>query len=314
MGLLKEFKEFAVKGNVIDLAVGVIIGGAFGKIVSSFVNDVVMPPLGLLIGGMDFKDLAITLKYASVNEAGEAISAVTLNYGMFIQNIVDFTIIAFVIFLAIKGINSTKKKEEAPKPAIAPAAAPAASGSEKPAATFGGFAAAPASTAAPGAIGAGGFTFGGAKADATKPATTISFGSTPAASTTTTAPSTSTATSTATPTTTIPAFPIFAHCIEQLLTSLLKFSTKDVSELLFRFVLLSRNVWTSEIISRQEAREKKRSEKHKGVYVKNSNLDNTLMYSRWMSSIQTFLLSSISLTTFKRYILWAIKRLRPEYF
>ncbi len=129
MGLLKEVKEFAVKGNVIDLAVGVIIGGAFGKIVSSFVNDVVMPPLGLLIGGMDFKDLAITLKDASVNEAGEAIAAVTLNYGMFIQNIVDFTIIAFVIFLAIKGINNmNKKKVEAPAPPRAP---PGSTPSEK---------------------------------------------------------------------------------------------------------------------------------------------------------------------------------------
>ena len=88
MGLLQEFKEFAVKGNVVDLAVGVIIGGAFGKIVSSFVNDVVMPPLGLLIGGVDFKDLAIILKESSTNEAGEAVAAVTLNYGMFIQNVV----------------------------------------------------------------------------------------------------------------------------------------------------------------------------------------------------------------------------------
>lgn len=116
MGMLKEFKEFAIKGNVIDLAVAVIIGGAFGKIVSSFVNDVVMPPIGVLIGGMDFKKLNLILKEATTNEAGDAIAAVTLNYGMFIQNVIDFTIIAFVIFLAIKGINSTKKKEEAPAP------------------------------------------------------------------------------------------------------------------------------------------------------------------------------------------------------
>ena len=129
MGLLKEFKEFAVKGNVIDLAVGVIIGGAFGKIVSSFVNDVVMPPLGLVVGGVDFKDLAITLKEATVSEAGEEIAAVTLNYGMFIQNVVDFTIIAFVIFLAIKGINNmNRKKEEAPAPPPPP---PAPTASEK---------------------------------------------------------------------------------------------------------------------------------------------------------------------------------------
>ncbi|WP_026966048.1 large-conductance mechanosensitive channel protein MscL [Algoriphagus terrigena] len=120
MGLLKEFKEFAVKGNVIDLAVGVIIGGAFGKIVSSFVNDVVMPPIGILIGGVDFKQLKLVLKEETVNAAGEAVAAVTLNYGMFIQNIVDFTIIAFVIFMAIKGINRMNRKEEA-----APAAPPA---------------------------------------------------------------------------------------------------------------------------------------------------------------------------------------------
>ncbi|HSF54217.1 MAG TPA: large-conductance mechanosensitive channel protein MscL, partial [Algoriphagus sp.] len=121
MGLLKEFKEFAVKGNVIDLAVGVIIGGAFGKIVSSFVNDVVMPPIGLLIGGVDFKDLNVVLKDATTNELGEEVAAVTLNYGMFIQNVVDFAIIAFVIFLAIKGINQmNKKKEEAPAPPAPP--------------------------------------------------------------------------------------------------------------------------------------------------------------------------------------------------
>lgn len=122
MGILKEFKEFAIKGNVIDLAVGVIIGGAFGKIVSSFVNDVVMPPIGLLVGGVDFKDLNMILKEASSNPAGEAIAAVTLNYGMFIQNVIDFTIIVFVIFLAIKGINQmNKKKEEAPAPPPPPA-------------------------------------------------------------------------------------------------------------------------------------------------------------------------------------------------
>lgn len=125
MGLLKEFKEFAVKGNVIDLAVGVIIGGAFGKIVSSFVNDVVMPPIGILIGGMDFKQLKLVLKDETVNAAGEAVGAVTLNYGMFLQNVVDFTIIAFVIFMAIKGINNlNKKKEEAPAPAAPPEPTP----------------------------------------------------------------------------------------------------------------------------------------------------------------------------------------------
>jgi len=122
MGMLKEFKEFAVKGNVIDLAVGVIIGGAFGKIVASFVNDIVMPPIGLLVGGMDFKKLNLELKPEQINDAGETIAAVTLNYGAFIQNVVDFTIVAFVIFLAIKGINNMKRKEEA-APA-APAAPP----------------------------------------------------------------------------------------------------------------------------------------------------------------------------------------------
>jgi large conductance mechanosensitive channel len=118
MSFVKEFREFAVKGNVVDLAVGVIIGGAFGKIVSSFVNDIVMPPLGILIGGVDFKDLKVVLKAA----VDEATPAVTLNYGAFIQSIFDFTIIAFAIFIAVKGINKMKK-EEAAAPA-APAAPP----------------------------------------------------------------------------------------------------------------------------------------------------------------------------------------------
>ncbi|RPA67139.1 large-conductance mechanosensitive channel protein MscL [Cyclobacteriaceae bacterium YHN15] len=121
MGLLKEFKEFAVKGNVVDLAVAVIIGGAFGKIVSSFVNDIIMPPLGVLLGGVDFKDLAITLKDAYTSEDGAEMAAVVLSYGNFIQNVVDFLIIAFVIFMAIKGMNQFKKKEvEAPAPPPAP--------------------------------------------------------------------------------------------------------------------------------------------------------------------------------------------------
>lgn len=128
MGMLKEFKEFAVKGNVIDLAIGVIIGGAFGKIVSSFVNDVVMPPIGLLLGGVDFKELKIFLKEEVLNDAGEvATAAVTLNYGMFIQNVIDFAIIAFVIFLAIKGINKMKKKEEEIPAAQTPPAEPSKS-------------------------------------------------------------------------------------------------------------------------------------------------------------------------------------------
>ena len=117
MKMLDEFKAFAMRGNVVDMAVGIIIGGAFGKIISSFVSDVLMPPLGLLLGGIDFKDMLYTLK-AAVMEGGEVITpAVTLNYGMFIQNVVDFLIIAFAIFMAIKGMNSMKKKEE-----VAPAA------------------------------------------------------------------------------------------------------------------------------------------------------------------------------------------------
>ncbi|ERM84598.1 large conductance mechanosensitive channel protein MscL [Rhodonellum psychrophilum GCM71 = DSM 17998] len=123
--MLKEFKEFAIKGNVIDLAVAVIIGGAFGKIVASFVNDIVMPPLGMLLGGVDFKDLAVVLKEAYVTADGVDMPAVLLSYGSFIQNVVDFTIIAFVIFLVIKAINSTKKK-----PVEAPVAPPAPTKSE----------------------------------------------------------------------------------------------------------------------------------------------------------------------------------------
>jgi large conductance mechanosensitive channel len=105
--MMSEFKSFAMRGNVMDMAVGIIIGAAFGKIVSSFVNDVLMPPLGLLMGGVDFSDLAITLQAASDEAA-----AVTLKYGMFIQTVVDFVIIAFAIFMAIKAMNTLQKKEE----------------------------------------------------------------------------------------------------------------------------------------------------------------------------------------------------------
>jgi large conductance mechanosensitive channel len=118
--MLKEFKKFALKGNVIDLAVGVVIGGAFGKIVTSLVNDIVMPLVGLLVGKVDFSNLFIQLggeegvKYASIAEA-KAAGVATLNYGIFINNIVDFLIIAFSIFIVIKQITRfTKKKEEAP--------------------------------------------------------------------------------------------------------------------------------------------------------------------------------------------------------
>jgi large conductance mechanosensitive channel len=121
MGMLKEFKDFAMRGNVIDMAVGIVIGGAFGKIVSSFVADVIMPPLGLLIGGVDFTDLKITLKDAVIDASGTVTAEmVSINYGSFIQTAVDFIIIAFAIFMVVKGMNSLKKKEVA-----APAAPPA---------------------------------------------------------------------------------------------------------------------------------------------------------------------------------------------
>ena len=107
MSLLKEFREFAMRGNVVDLPVGVIIGAAFGKIVSSLVADIIMPPLGLLIGGIDFKQFALTLR-----EAQGDVPAVVMHYGVFIQNIFDFIIVAFAIFMAIKLINRLKRKQE----------------------------------------------------------------------------------------------------------------------------------------------------------------------------------------------------------
>jgi len=123
MKLVDEFKAFAMKGNVVDMAVGIIIGAAFGKIIASMVSDVIMPPLGLLIGGVNFTDLKIVMKAA----AGEN-PAVTLNYGNFLQIIFDFLIVAFVVFMMIKAMNAAKKKEEV-KPA-APAAPPAPSKEE----------------------------------------------------------------------------------------------------------------------------------------------------------------------------------------
>ncbi len=114
MSMMKEFRDFAMRGNVVDMAVGIVIGGAFGKIVSSFVNDVLMPPIGLAIGGVDFSELSVTLKEA----VGEA-AAVTLNYGAFVQTVIDFIIIAFAIFMVVKAMNSMKKKEEE-KPAAPP--------------------------------------------------------------------------------------------------------------------------------------------------------------------------------------------------
>ncbi len=110
MSIMKEFREFAVKGNVVDMAVGIIIGGAFGKIVTSIVNDVLMPPIGLLLGGVNFRDLSVTLKKAVGDTA-----AVTLNYGNFIQTVVDFLIVAISVFVVIKALNSIRRKEEAAK-------------------------------------------------------------------------------------------------------------------------------------------------------------------------------------------------------
>ncbi len=107
MSFIQDFKKFAIRGNVLDLAVAVVIGAAFGRIVTSFVNDVLMPPIGLLLGGVDFSDFVLTLKEAS----GEA-AAVTINYGIFIQQVVDFTIIAFAIFLVIRAFERMKRKEE----------------------------------------------------------------------------------------------------------------------------------------------------------------------------------------------------------
>ena len=116
MSIQQEFKQFAMRGNVVDMAVGIVIGGAFGKIVSSFVADVIMPPLGMLLGKVNFSDLAITLKQAVAGGA-----AVTLNYGKFIQTVVDFVIVAFAIFLVVKAMNALKRKEEAtPAPPPAP--------------------------------------------------------------------------------------------------------------------------------------------------------------------------------------------------
>ena len=120
MSMMSEFKSFAVKGNVMDMAVGIIMGGAFGKIVASFVNDVLMPPIGMMLGGVDFTSLALTLKKATPDA-----EAVMLKYGAFVQTVVDFLIIAFAIFMMVRWMNRLKKKEEA-----APAAPPKPSSEE----------------------------------------------------------------------------------------------------------------------------------------------------------------------------------------
>jgi large conductance mechanosensitive channel len=134
---LTEFKQFAVKGNAIDMAVGVIIGGAFGKIVTSIVNDIIMPPIGWLIGGVDFKDLKWVMKEAvpeqldgAGNVVQKAVAEVTLNYGAFIQNVIDFLIIAFCVFMLVKFITKLTTKKKAEEPA-APPAPPAPSAEEK---------------------------------------------------------------------------------------------------------------------------------------------------------------------------------------
>ncbi|MBO7099936.1 MAG: large-conductance mechanosensitive channel protein MscL [Bacteroidaceae bacterium] len=130
MSFIQDFKAFALKGNVVDMAVGVIIGGAFGKIVTSVVNNIIMPPVGFLTGGVDFTDLKVTLKEAVVEGENVVSEAVTLNYGQFIQDVVDFLIIAFCIFLMIKGIAKlTRKKEE--EAAAEPAPEPEPSAEEK---------------------------------------------------------------------------------------------------------------------------------------------------------------------------------------
>lgn len=120
MSMMSEFKDFAVKGNAIDMAVGIIIGGAFGTIVKSLVSDVIMPPVGLLMGGVDFSDLFLVLKdgataapYATLEAAKEA-GAVTLNLGLFINNVISFLIVAFAVFLLIKGMNTLQRQEEEP--------------------------------------------------------------------------------------------------------------------------------------------------------------------------------------------------------
>lgn len=124
MSMLQEFKTFAIKGNVVDMAVGVVIGAAFGKIVSSIVEDIIMPPIGVLIGGVNFSDLAFTLQEASAGAA-----AVTIKYGKFLQTIIDFTIIACAIFMVVNAINSLKKKEQAAP--LAPPIPPAPSAEER---------------------------------------------------------------------------------------------------------------------------------------------------------------------------------------
>ena len=120
MGMISEFKEFAMKGNVVDLAVGVVIGGAFGKIVDALVAKVIMPPIGLLIGGVDFSKIAIALKEASVDAAGKEVPAVAIGVGDFLNALIQFIILAFAIFIVVKAINRMRTPEAAPAPAAPP--------------------------------------------------------------------------------------------------------------------------------------------------------------------------------------------------
>ncbi len=128
MGFVKEFEEFAIKGNVVDLAVGVIIGGAFGRIVTSTVQDIIMPPIGIITGGIDFKDLKIILKRAAVDASGKAIPPVSINYGNFINVVIEFVIVALCIFILIKAINQLRRE---PQPAAGTPAAPEPTPQEK---------------------------------------------------------------------------------------------------------------------------------------------------------------------------------------
>ncbi len=120
MAIVKELKAFMMRGNVVDMAVGVIVGGAFGQIVNSLVNDVIMPPIGVLLNGVNFTDLKLVIKEASVDAAGAAIPAVSLNYGNFIQMVINFVIISTAIFFVIKGMNSLQSKKEEPATPPAP--------------------------------------------------------------------------------------------------------------------------------------------------------------------------------------------------
>jgi len=126
MGLIGEFKKFAMRGNVVDMAVGIIIGGAFGKIVSSLVGDIIMPPVGMLMGNKDFTKYSVVLRKATENAAGQAVPAVTWGYGMFITTVIDFLIVALAMFILVKMMNVAKSKQEA-----APAPPPAPSAQEK---------------------------------------------------------------------------------------------------------------------------------------------------------------------------------------